>query len=305
MRKCVAVIVLMVLVCSLHTVALGAENELLIENVTVQKGETVYVTWKLSQSVAADAVAVIFSYDKAVLKPLESSSTWAEKGLIQAFDMVKGTGVWTAAQPVLFSGEVCSVAFQVITKEAHFDTEVTCTLRLKNGGNDIGEFTTTAWVSSACEHSFGQWSSNGSFNHGRVCALCERKQSAPHNWKAGKTVDDPDNVNKKITTFTCEDCQEEKKVFHFENEKPNPPGPTEPEELSPTGPTQPPENRPTNPGGNGTTRPTNPKDDHDHDHDHTQTEPKMDNAPQIVGVAFGVVAAVVAIIAFLRKKKKR
>lgn len=325
MRKCVAIFLLMVLTCTLHTVALGAENELLIEDVTVQEGETVYVTWKLSQPVTADAVAVIFSYDKEVLKPLESSSTWAKEGLIQTFDMVKGTGVWTATQPVRFSSEVCSVAFRVITKEAHFDTKVTCTLRLKNGGKDVGDFTATTWVSTKCEHSFGQWSSNGSFHHGRTCTLCERKQSAPHQWDAGTTVNDPDNVNKRITTFTCEDCGEQKKAFHFVNEEPTHPGETEPEEDISTRPTLPPETRPTTPSENEITKPTNPSnnnnhtqtptedDDYDHDHttpggnnhDHTHTQPNTDNISKNIWIFLGLVAVFAVIYVLFQKKKKR
>ncbi len=325
MRKWIAVIALAVLICTLHTGVRGAENGLAMENVTVQEGETVYVTWKLAEPVAADAVAIVFSYNTEVLKPLQSSSTWAKEGILQDFDMYKGAGVWTAEQPVEFSGEVCTVAFQVITGAEHFDTKVTCRLVLKQDGQEIGDFTDTVWVSSACRHSFGAWHDEGSLGHGRVCALCERKQSASHKWDSGVTVNDPEDAGKKITTFTCEDCKAQKITTHFANVEPTAPGREESEGPSSTRPTLPPESLPGDEDQNGSqaTKPADgdngdkdgheENDGHDHEHGEEKLPTQEDDHDHDHGtgnisgntwIFLGVVVVLIA-AAVLAVKKKR
>lgn len=301
MRKFMAMIVLLALICTLQTRALGAENQLVMEDVTVQPGETVYITWKLSQPVTADVAGVTFSYDAEILQPLQDLSTWAKTSVIQDFDFPKNAGVWAAEKPVEFTGEVCTVAFRVVTDAKYFDTTVTCTLLMKNNDQEVCSFTDTVTVSVACQHSFGEWTENEDAGHGRVCALCGSKQTAPHTWDGGVAEKDPQNANQNITTFTCTECQAQRKTIHGV-------------EVEPTVP----ETVPATTQGSGATKPVDKDDhdhdheneklptqgdDHDHDHDH-ETGLDKNNIPGNVWV-FGVVVGGLLLGAVWILKKKR
>ena len=311
MRKLMAAVMLAAIICTLAVSAWGAEEGLDIRDVTVAPGETVYVTIKLAAPVKGNSVAVTYNCNDNILKPIESSSTWAQKGALQDFDSYKKTGVWATTQTVELKGEICTLAFRVVTEEKHFDTKVICALKVKNGPSDIVSYTEEVWVSTACEHSFGAWTNDGSALHLRSCKICGRTQHKNHQWDEGTTAKDPNRENMEITTFRCEDCGAKKEVKHVSNATPTVPEETIPEEpqstrptlpmqpdeptmptqgsTEPTSPTEPSEggtnngNQPTEPnqGGTNTTVPSD-NDEHNHGtvpsegHDH-ETEPTDDH----------------------------
>jgi hypothetical protein len=96
-------------------------------------------------------MGVAYSYDPAVLRPLKSSSTWTKQGTTQAFDTANKVGVWMNQSAVELEGRVCSLAFQVLTEEEDFNTQVTVTLVIKNGGIEVGTYTANVRVYTAGE----------------------------------------------------------------------------------------------------------------------------------------------------------
>lgn len=253
MRKWIAAVMLAAIVCMLTVPAMGAEEGLEIPDVTVEPGETVYLTFKLAGPVTGTSVAVTYTCDRDVITPIKSSSTWAQKGMLQDFDSYKMTGVWAERQAVELKGEICTVAFRVVSEKTHFDTKVACTLTVKNGAAEVASFTEEVWVSTACNHSFGAWTENGSVSHQRTCSICLRVQQQAHKWDEGTKTKDPEQENKEIILFRCTECGGKKEVPYLPNTKPS-----DGEQL--TAPTQ------------GSDQSTKPEEDHDHDHGTEPTE---------------------------------
>ena len=206
MRKWITIAVLAALLSALVLTANGTQSRLHAQDVQVKPGETVYVKLELTQSTVGDSVGVAYTYDKSVLKPLESSCTWARKGMLQDFDAKKGAGVWADVVAADMKGLVCTLAFEVISKEAHFDTSVSCTLIVKNGAKTVGTYTAEAEVSTYCDHRYGAWRDNGLLGHIRTCGTCNRSDSQTHKWDNGTTAPIPNRPGMDVTTFTCKDC---------------------------------------------------------------------------------------------------
>lgn len=294
MRKLIVAVALVSLICALAISAWGAGEGLEISDVMVSPGETVYVTIKLVQPVMGTSVAISYTSDDNVLKPVESSSTWARKGALQDFDGYKKAGVWASLQAVELKGEICTLAFRIVSEEKHFDTKIVCTLKVKNGTADTADYTQEVWVSTDCRHDFGSWTNNGNDTHKSICRNCGRVQTQTHKWDDGTTVKDTSRENMEITTFRCEECGAKKVVNHVSSITPTAPEATEPEEPLATRPTLPTESNnnqsqtsPTTPSGDTqddpqTTQPTQGSNGatvppHDDGHGHATTPTKADD----------------------------
>ena len=283
MRKWIAAVMLAAMVILLAVPAQGAEDGLEVPDVTVQPGETVYLTFKLTKPVTGNSVAVTYTCDREVLKPIESSSTWERKGMLQDFDTYKMTGVWAAQEAVELEGDICTVAFRVVTEEAHFDTKVTCTVKVKNGAAEVADFTEEVLVSTACDHSYGAWTEDGSVSHQRTCSICSRKQQQAHKWDEGTVGKDQNNAD--VLLFSCTECGAKKEVPYLSGSEQS------------TVPTQ-----NTEPEDHDHDHGTTPTEDDGHDHSHTVVDRKTQIRNALV--LFGTVG-VLAVGAWFVVKKKR
>ena len=273
MRKWLAIVLLVTLLSAMLLTGQAAQNSLKVDDVKIKPGETVYVKLELTQSTVGDAMGVMYSYDPSVLKPLKSSSTWARKGMLQDFDTKKGTGIWADSTASDRKGLVCTLAFAVVSKEEHFDTEVVCTLIVKNGTEEVGNYTAKADVSTICEHAYGKWQNASDLGHSRTCEICGRKQSQSHHWDDGITAEIPNRPGMEMTTYTCQDCGATKSFEHLSDNKPTAPVETLPPETEP-------EDRPTEPDASRPTRPDHNQGGSSGDSDQTPpTAPKEDDRP--------------------------
>lgn len=55
-------------------------------------------------------------------------------------------------------------------------------------------------------HDFSAWKEVDKESHSRVCDICEKEETAPHNWDAGKLTQLPTEDAPGILTYTCADC---------------------------------------------------------------------------------------------------
>lgn len=323
MKKWITLLLLAALVGTLTLTAHAADGNLRVASVEVKPGETAYLKLELTQSTVGDAVGVAFEYDDSLLKPLESSCTWAREGLLQDFDTENGKGVWAVAVASDQKGLVCTLAFEVIAM-GHFETKVDCTVIVKNGSAEVGTFTTSATIMSYCEHAYGNWEDIGIWGHTHVCKYCDRHQTQSHNWDNGKMEQMENKPDMAVTTFTCRDCGATQKTEHEYHQKPTAPtqppegDPTEPDHTYPTKPgytedhTFPtfPNTQPTHPTHGIPTHPTQGGHDHDHattpvqddhGHDHSTTGKKTENENALILLATVAVLGGLAWF-FLRKK---
>lgn len=313
MRK----LITLLLTCLLLTAAVLSVSadtvELKVSDAEALPGEVVYLTVSLPRSIQGSSMGIKYSFDEKILKVLPGSCSWEKTGIMKDFSANDHNGVWAAADPVDLQGDVCVLAFEVLSQAKLTQTTVDCTLIVESGGKQ--EFTAQATVSKRCDHEYGPWSKQTESLHTRTCQLCEKTESQSHEWDDGVTHQKNDRMLKIFTCGICKATQE----YDVTNGE-DIPAFTQPQESQPVRPTTPNASvDPTTPHRDDDslvhehTEPTNSfigvpvnpdeEDDHihedvestsgaqvleeeqDHDHDHTVTEPGDSVATAIVVVA--------------------
>ena len=140
MKRFVCLLTALLMVLMLPTVA-QAEDQL---SVTVKNGDTVYVTVVLNQVIEGTTMGVSCSLDTALLKPVIDECKWEVEGLLSDFND-KGMGVWTTDKAMKLEGDMVTLAFRPLTDQP-FSTDITCTLIVKNGGDEVGRFSVVGTV---------------------------------------------------------------------------------------------------------------------------------------------------------------
>lgn len=290
MKKSIILAVVLVLLCNMAIAGYATQDGLVIADAPAVPGEVVYLKLCLTQAMRVDALGVTFTFDDQSLELVEEECSWAKQGVLQDFDRRKKAGVWADSKVTEFTGEVCTLAFRVITEKQYFDTTVSCTLVLKNGAEDVGRVQADARVFSECAHEFGGWTDKGETGHQHICRLCQTAALAPHSWKLDMTKVDPARPDVSISVFVCVDCGAKRSQEHDKNQDP-----TSPETQGPTQPSSPQGN------GNSGTNATTPSGDHT-GHNHGTLIPDA----EWFGVAavFGIVAVLVGAAVFFVKKKR-
>lgn len=247
-----AVLVFAVLACSATTV-FAQEPALKMDDVGIQPGETAFLCVSLNGEVSGDIVGISYSYDHTVLKVITEACTWARKGVLSDFDPANDRGVWTSGKSETFSGEICVLAFQVRSGVEFSEATVQCTLLIKSSTETVGEYTAEAVIRYICEHSFGEWSSEGTSGHSRTCESCGITSYEPHIWGGETYSEDPDNPGYVLKTRTCGICSEvlTESTYIETSVLPTTPATTEPEHTQPTYATNPNRQEETEPEHSG------------------------------------------------------
>lgn len=303
MKKWITLLMLVALMGAMLSTAQATENLLQVKDVELTPGETVYVRLELTQPVVADSMGVTYSYDPAVLRPLKSSSTWTKQGTTQAFDTANKAGVWMNQSAVELEGRVCSLAFQVLTEEENFNTQVTVTLVIKNGGIEVGTYTANVRVYTAGEATEPE----STEPEATEPEVTEPEATEPEVTEPEST--EPESTEPEVTEPEVTEPEvTEPEVTEPESTEPEVTEPevTEPEITEPAG-TQPSETAPETP-----TEDKKPTTGHDHDHDHSHDEPDLNdvvvpergNVLQNILILLGIAGAVGIGIAVSRKKKR-
>ena len=250
MRKLIIALMMLALCVNLASGALAAEAKLDIPDVAVQPGHTVYVALVLTDSVVGDSMGVTYSYDKEILQALPNSSTWGSAGMLANFSR-EDSGVWAVDGAKDLKGTVCVLAFQVKSGVTLTETTVSGTVTVKNDAESVGTFSATGRLYAICDHSYGQWQSEGNQLHAHVCTKCGEKRSQSHSWDEGVITDHPTDEKKDLQTFTCTVCGATKETeIPDRNQSTSPIEPTERPTEGPTAPeleyeTRPPETEPS------------------------------------------------------------
>ena len=280
MKNICRVLFTFALICCLVLPCFAAGNTMTITDVAAEPGDVIYLTVMLNEKVSGNAVGVSCTYDKEVLTPVPSSSSWRIDSLMQDFNK-KGSGVWASETTENLKGTLCILAFQVNSEASFVETEVSCTVIVKNDDKKVGTFTAEATVSHICDHSFGGWTNADKMSHERKCSQCGMKETASHSWDDGVLYPKPNDSQKDLLTYTCEVCGGTKAMevpAAGSSNEPTVPMATDPEESKPTVSTKPTEpdqsntvdsTRPTKPV-ESESRPSDnqrPSDDHNHRED--------------------------------------
>lgn len=272
MRKLAAVAAALLMSVLTLTVS-ASQTNLRMTDVQANPGETVRITVSLNEETVGNAVGIAYTYDETRLEALPEQCGWVKKGVLQDFGSRNQDGVWAVSDPVDLKGDVCILVFRALEEDSFVQTEVSCTLTVKNGDREVGTWQAEATVSKQCSHSFGYWSDAGELGHSRSCGICQERQTQGHAWDEG-------TVSGSVKTITCTLCaatKTEEVMLQQPSSEPTTPrpeeNPTRPtEELpKPTYPTEPTETteptvpRPTESSKTETTKPTQGSDLHGSD----------------------------------------
>lgn len=235
MRKLISLGLLAVILLSLTLTGYAEQPPIKMEDVSVEAGQTVYLDIYLTKPVTANAIGIEFSCDESVLKPMPSSSTWKYDGVLEDFDPLRNVGVWASASLMELQGEILTLAFNVVTDKAYFETEVSCTVIMKNDSEKVLEYTAQAVVRAICDHAYGAWIDDGTAGHSQVCQSCGVRQTQDHFWDEGESADDPAHPEVEVTVYTCKVCKATKTSQKPTGEQPTVPPETQPdvEETTP------------------------------------------------------------------------
>lgn len=210
MKKIIMSLVACLLLCAMALTGFAAENALVLSSVEAAPGETVYMTMSLTEPVIGDSMAITYTYDTNVLKPVLGAFSWEKKGLMQDFGKTNNAGVWAAKETTKLEGDICVLAFQVLENAKLIQSKVSCTLIVKNSDQEAGRYIAEGIVYQQCDHQYGKWTDIGSLGHSRVCDKCGRSQTQSHNYDSGQDKTDVSGVT--VKQFTCVDCMAYKQL---------------------------------------------------------------------------------------------
>lgn len=257
MKKLLSLFVAIIVIIMLAMPCAAAGDPMTITDVNTQPGQTVYLQIALREDLVGDSIGISYSFDSALLKDIYKSFTWDLDGAMQDFNY-KQNGVWANAEAKNLKGDICTLVFKVRDDAKFTETKVTCHVTVKNGSEQVGDYTVESTISLTCEHQYGDPVTAGSLGHSTTCKLCGHTLTQSHEWNEGERVEDEEDKNLILLVSTCSVCGEQKKEpVDYKQESSAPTDVTTPNhhETKPTEPahTESPETYPM--------LPTMPKDD--------------------------------------------
>ena len=182
-------------------------EDLSVSSVQAKAGEYVYLTVTLNKAVTADSIGLSYQYDAAHLKVDPDLCQWGKSGILSDFDRDNNNGVWAGVSSENLQGKICVLAFKVLDKATFSRTEVSVTVMLKNGSENLGTYTATGAVTLPCTHTYGPWQSVGALGHSHSCEKCKETHTEDHKWDAGTLSELPDKPGFDKLTYTCQVCK--------------------------------------------------------------------------------------------------
>lgn len=270
MKKILSILLAAVAVTALAVPAEASVSGITAADVTLQESETVYIPVSLNTAVTGTAMSLTYTYDASVLEILPEECSWIPAGALKDFSSTSRRAVWAAAGEKKISGDICVLAFRAVNVQTFTETQVSCTVTVKNGSRTVGEYQSACEVTRICTHQFGEWTTGGPSGHVRQCALCKAEELQSHVWGSAKTSADAQRPNVTLITHQCQICGAEKisEVIGAAQEI----LPTSPEAAVPSDPAViiPEETKP---------QPTDPLEDPDRTAETVEREPEQEGRP--------------------------
>lgn len=204
MKRLFLAVLAVTLMWSLSANCIAADNTVTLTDTKGGPGQTVYLTLELQESVKAAAIGVHCQYDSSLLEALPELCTWEIKSTLSAFEK-DNKGVWAVENAEDIQGKLCVLAFRIRDNVAFDQTEVTCTVVIKDGAEEKVRTTVSGMIFCQCTHNYGSWESNDNSSHIRICSLCGGKNTQTHNWDNGVKEIQPDG--RVLLIKTCTVCK--------------------------------------------------------------------------------------------------
>lgn len=147
MKKIVTMLLVMMIFLAVPISVRAASTMVTLSGASAKQGEMVYLDVTLSDCKKANTLGITMEYDSSVLKKVAGDCSWERKGTVQDFDVAKDNGVWGVSKKTDLNGKICTLAFRVKADAEIGDTEVSCTVIVKNNSEKIGTYKAKATVS--------------------------------------------------------------------------------------------------------------------------------------------------------------
>jgi len=151
MKKIVTLLFAMMMFIAVPISVCAGSTMVTLSGATAKRGQMVYLDVTLSDCKKANTLGITMEYDSSVLKKVASDCSWERKGTVQDFAVAKDNGVWGVSKKTDLNGKICTLAFRVKADADIGDTEVSCTVIVKNDSKKIGTYKAKATVSVADE----------------------------------------------------------------------------------------------------------------------------------------------------------
>jgi len=151
MKKIVTLLFAMMMFVAVPISVCAASTMVTLSGATAKRGQMVYLDVTLSDCKKANTLGITMKYDSSVLKKVAGDCSWERKGTVQDFAVAKDNGVWGVSKKTDLNGKICTLAFRVKADADIGDTEVSCTVIVKNDSKKIGTYKAKATVSVANE----------------------------------------------------------------------------------------------------------------------------------------------------------
>ncbi|MCD7754763.1 MAG: hypothetical protein LUJ09_00265 [Firmicutes bacterium] len=170
------------------------------------QGDEVTVTVSVSGDNAYTSLGFILSYDSTALEIVSAESTPAAGAFMVDFKESTGEYALLFQTATAYSGQLMTITLRVKSAAVIGQTyTVTGEVSVKNGDQTVSTSVTSAKVKVACNHSYGEWTSDGSSSHKRTCSICGNVETASHSWTSTVTKEATCS-SEGVKTYTCSVC---------------------------------------------------------------------------------------------------
>ena len=209
MKRIVTALLCLMLIAVLVTTAFAAGSasySMSSSGNTLRRGDTVTFTVSVSCSEPATSYGLQLSYDSSVFE-LVSGSTNASGALINSFN---NGFAFMFQNPTAYSGLVGTVTLKVKDNAAFGSHTVSGIASVKNGSTTVSASGCSKVITVACNHSYGNWVSDGDKTHSRTCDICSKVENAKHTWNSGTVTKEPNCKEEGVMTYACTVCNASK-----------------------------------------------------------------------------------------------
>lgn len=217
MKKLVAILLCVMLLCSLATPAFAAGSTITItaNKTTLQRGEEFTITFNF---VAGEAVKTAGfklaagDIDRDVFEIVSGKTNLVANFTdpnvplnLVAYQSESGKEGFALTYKAadLHKAEMGIITLRVKDTAKIGKTTITCTPSFNNSGVPVNATSNTITIEITCEHNWGAWSKADADNHTRSCTKCSTTETAAHDWDNGKVSTPATCAKDGVKTYTC------------------------------------------------------------------------------------------------------
>lgn len=210
MKKLVTIALCLLMVAALAVTVFAANStkfSMTPATKTLERGQQVTLTVKLTNDTAATSYGLKLNYDANVFEIVSGAISDSVDARIATFDASKGFAFMYTGSAQVYSGTVGTVTFKVKDTAAFGTYTITGVASVKNGSNTVTAENATASITVSCSHTYGSWTQGNADGHQRTCTKCGNVETKAHTWNSGTTTKSATCTEDGVKTFTCSTCK--------------------------------------------------------------------------------------------------